>query len=1203
MVYESRKNTSPSKLLALDPYKKNAYSQNVTFDIRHLDKSPAIRNAVVKASDESYDPEVSAKKTPAKDWELDVKSLISSKKWLQNYGLKKNRLTFFQILPVIGFKHSDDFDKTLKRPVSSRYGTGLFSTLFHPGEGKTFNITCGREMLKQIEGRLTQAIHLFNRRLEWLTTESRRLFGVIEEKAITIVLDIRNMSPQQFDQYRIALETVIYEQLTQISKFNLIRSADDMQMYHPECVPVTHDTIQGAVDWLWELDRLASVSKTATAEAVLKAMTDQHNEAVYLFTEGNSIDSCKELLKEKVQACSRKIPLHLVSYNCDSSDIVRFLREFARGIGSKFHAYAVVMEMDAYEGQPLDPKTNKANIVLKKKTFGGVPPGAGMREDVMLIFEELEEARNVRSQIQALTEQVPEPKIQIESKITKWDKEVLEEQYMGTKEWLGKYGLNARKLELFDVLGSVAFKHQDGAVDINVKPPENTQTDAVKHTKLVNARYCDRFPIVKWRDGRVVHVQVTPELHRDYERKMTVAVNSFHQRIDWLNKGSRALFGTVIEDQIYILIDTSASMLPSIQYLKDKLFLLMQEQIRHKKKFNLISFNSKATAWQNRLTDISELSLKGAWKWIQGLSCWGSTNTYAALQHALSDPGTQAIYLLTDGRPDQPPKSIIAQVQMHHTVPVHAISFNCNDKEANEFLFDLAKATGGRYHYFSEKGKDFDQPESWESEDIRLIKDEIQRGLESLDKVEELRDECSNLSYKKELAEMKRCSRDHVISNTDRTSAVPPLDTKDLYRSTPSPPPRPKSAPPVQSPRFTPTPPKSARPSVSSDFRPTPSSGRPQSARPRSSRPRSSKSLSASSKAGLSASHTKTSMLRTLNSSGRFSPNEWLLPETRSLFEKQAERQKELALVLQRFNMSPYVVDPDEAEEDANKKKRKKKVIRSKEMSSKMWLSKNGLVARKLTILDALSPTMVSHKTKYVPILDKHVVAKVFDEILPVAHVSSRTKNQITLVNPTAVDLKGYKKKVQKCIDQYKARLNKIVWNSLPESAKSDFDSVEPVSFEDNRVKLMKALDNAGWPIREQDILLLEKEIARGEKYKEQAEDLRRASDPNRQESFDDLLKNRSRGSSVSSSSRSSRRSSVSSRSSGSSGRSRSSGSMRSRASPISPSSPRSRTLSRSPSPGRRNKEDDELNVYEDKASVASSLNAYSHRDDEVSPK
>ena len=70
-------------------------------------------------------------------------------------------------------------------------------------------------------------------------------------------------------------------------------------------------------------------------------------------------------------------------------------------------------------------------------------------------------------------------------------------------------------------------------------------------------------------------------------------------------------------------------------------------------KFNLIAFNCKAQVWQNRLVEVSETSLEGAWRWIQGLSCWGSTNTYAALQHALGDPGTQAIYLLTDGRPDQ----------------------------------------------------------------------------------------------------------------------------------------------------------------------------------------------------------------------------------------------------------------------------------------------------------------------------------------------------------------------------------------------------------------------------------------------------------------------------------------------------------------------------------------------------------------------
>jgi len=50
-------------------------------------------------------------------------------------------------------------------------------------------------------------------------------------------------------------------------------------------------------------------------------------------------------------------------------------------------------------------------------------------------------------------------------------------------------------------------------------------------------------------------------------------------------------------------------------------------------------------------------------------------------------------------------------------------------------------------------------------------------------------------------------------------------------------------------------------------------------------------------------------------------------------------------------------------------------------MSSKQWLVKNSLVARKLTLLDALAPTMIPHKSTYVPIIDKHVLAKVFDEV------------------------------------------------------------------------------------------------------------------------------------------------------------------------------------------------------------------------------
>lgn len=56
-------------------------------------------------------------------------------------------------------------------------------------------------------------------------------------------------------------------------------------------------------------------------------------------------------------------------------------------------------------------------------------------------------------------------------------------------------------------------------------------------------------------------------------------------------------------------------------------------------------------------------------------------------------------------------------------------------------------------------------------------------------------------------------------------------------------------------------------------------------------------------------------------------------------------------------------------------------VSSSLDISSALWLKTHGLVARRLTIMDALAPTAVPHGTKYIPVLDKHVLSKVFDEV------------------------------------------------------------------------------------------------------------------------------------------------------------------------------------------------------------------------------
>lgn len=70
---------------------------------------------------------------------------------------------------------------------------------------------------------LIGAIELYKQRMEWLTSESRQIFGVIQEQCIVIVLDFGATSGIEFDRCRDALSLVLLEQVTHLAKFNLIR--------------------------------------------------------------------------------------------------------------------------------------------------------------------------------------------------------------------------------------------------------------------------------------------------------------------------------------------------------------------------------------------------------------------------------------------------------------------------------------------------------------------------------------------------------------------------------------------------------------------------------------------------------------------------------------------------------------------------------------------------------------------------------------------------------------------------------------------------------------------------------------------------------------------------------------------------------------------------------------------------------------------
>uniref|UniRef100_A0A8D2LAR7 DUF4537 domain-containing protein n=1 Tax=Varanus komodoensis TaxID=61221 RepID=A0A8D2LAR7_VARKO len=100
----------------------------------------------------------------------------------------------------------------------------------------------------------------------------------------------------------------------------------------------------------------------------------------------------------------------------------------------------------------------------------------------------------------------------------------------------------------------------------------------------------------------------------------------------------------------------------------------------------------------------------------------------------------------------------------------------------------------------------------------------------------------------------------------------------------------------------------------------------------------------------------------------------------------------------------------------------------------------------------------------------------------------------VTLINPQAVDLDAYKKKLEEAIKIYERRLSQIIWRALPQEEKEKFKHDKPVSYVDHKESLLQGLENAGWPITYDEVMLLEDEILTGLTYLHQATELQAAS-------------------------------------------------------------------------------------------------------------
>ncbi len=162
------------------------------------------------------------------------------------------------------------------------------------------------------------------------------------------------------------------------------------------------------------------------------------------------------------------------------------------------------------------------------------------------------------------------------------------------------------------------------------------------------------------------------------------------------------LFGDVKEKRVTFCVDTSGSMYRSLDAVKDDLKkTLLKLSLDTDTFFNLIEFSTEVTQWSENLVPCTPQAVILAQEWIDKLELKTGTNVLDALMTALKDSTCEAVYLVTDGLPDQNPNDVLDTVILAAgNRPVHCfyIESGTTDTDAIDFLQDLAVETFASFH-------------------------------------------------------------------------------------------------------------------------------------------------------------------------------------------------------------------------------------------------------------------------------------------------------------------------------------------------------------------------------------------------------------------------------------------------------------------------------------------------------------------------
>ncbi|OWK61882.1 von Willebrand factor A domain-containing protein 3A [Lonchura striata] len=411
-------------------------------------------------------------------------------------------------------------------------------TQFEWYDGTVKNIHVDVPVLYNYQKLLAKMVRIYEKRIDWLSVASRRIWGSVCERRVVVLVDISVTNSTYISHIQDYLRLLLEEQMSNKDYFNIIAWVLGL-----EC--------KGSRNFMSALRRAVEVD--------FKDKDKHKSQGLYLLTTGIPDQETHTISAYVAEACrGLDLQLHVclfsVTEGTDSSGIIP-----ARYASPRETAIAFKEIVQAANG--------------RFHWFGEA--GIFESDDITSIISEMEKAKNYSQKV------------------------------------------------LKDVKDSHCAERNTPVRVLAWRPPSakaGIPPDALVQTEFFQ--------------GVVKHLHFQPKELETYTEQLEKVLQRYIQRVQWLLSGSRRLFGTILEANVCVLIDTSGSMGPYLPPVTKELTSLIWEQLRkNEARFNLLRFAENTESWKENLVEATDESCHDAVQWASTCHAHGNSCILAALQY------------------------------------------------------------------------------------------------------------------------------------------------------------------------------------------------------------------------------------------------------------------------------------------------------------------------------------------------------------------------------------------------------------------------------------------------------------------------------------------------------------------------------------------------------------------------------------------